>query len=56
MKEFKSVKEVNEAYLNGEINKHKRDMELLRLSKVSINDERRLSGLFDNGFERYNRA
>ena len=47
---------VNELYLNGVINNHKKDMLILALRKDDINVERELKGLFNNGYDKLNKA
>lgn len=48
--------EIIRMFENGEINTHKRDMMLLKLSKERVNDEREKRGMFKNGFRNLNKA
>lgn len=48
--------EIIRMFENGEINTHKRDMMLLKLSKENINKTRESRGLFKNGFKDLNKA
>ena len=52
--EFETREEILEAYSQGKINNHKRDVELLKLSKKAINETR--ESYFGHGNYDLNRA